>query len=111
MYICVEKNKEFLFVKSQTFKPTLLTCVNNYLIENSDINRNPFTRPTLIDLDKEFHVSRVVEISRASLCRRRKDVSTELFQDIRGKITSPNHQEVDIQQLLYLNQEYLKIKD
>ncbi|OSP86020.1 hypothetical protein B9W73_12600 [Lactococcus lactis] len=110
MYICVEKNSNFVFVKSQTFKAPLLTRVSNYIIERSDINRNPFSRETLIDLDKDFQVSRDVEISRASLCYRRKDVCSELFSDIDNKINHPLHKVLETKKLVALNSDYLKFK-
>ncbi len=110
MYICVGNNKEALFVKSQTYKPRLLTLVNNSIIEEADINRNPFSQKTLIDLDKEFHISKDLVISKDSLCRKRPDVCDELFAEINQKIIEPNHEMLNEQLLLTLNPEYLSTR-
>lgn len=85
MYICIDnsmtKNKEL--VKNQTFKPALLTrrLVKNFMIEEPDLARNPFTRPTLIDLDKVFMLDNTV-IPTSYLARRRRNVSEELYEEI-----------------------------
>ena len=85
MYICIDnsmtKNKEL--VKNQTFKPALLTrrLVKNFMIEEPDLARNPFTRPTLIDLDKVFMLDNTV-IPTSYLARRRRNVSEELYEEV-----------------------------
>lgn len=108
MYICKEDEENYSFIKSQTFKPSILSYVNNYIIEVSDINRNPFSKKTLIDLDKEFHIKKSISISREALCRRRPDVCDELFEDITLKINSPLHQNLDDDSIIQLNPDYLE---
>ena len=92
MYICIDncrtKNKEL--VKNQTFKPVLLTrrLVSNFLIEEPDRGRNPFTRPTLIDLDKIFMLDNTV-IPTSYLARRRRNVSESLYEEILDHLVQP----------------------
>lgn len=107
MYICKENTLSYSFVKSQTLKPNTLRHVRNYLIEQPDINRNPFSKTTLIDLEKEFHINKSISISRDALCRRRGDICDELFTEILEKIDNPSHESFDDASVLCLNQDYL----
>ncbi|MCT0448111.1 hypothetical protein [Lactococcus lactis] len=108
MYICKEDKGKYSFIKSQTFKPSILSHVNNYIIEDSNINRNPFSKKTLIDLDKEFHIRKTINISRDALCRRRPDICDELFKDITHQINCPSHQNLDDESIIQLNPDYLQ---
>lgn len=57
MYICREADgPTHRFVKCQTLKPQMLTSnlMRHYWDEAPDLTRNPFTRTTRIDCDKDF---------------------------------------------------------
>lgn len=107
MYICKDNTLNYSFVKTQTFKPTILYFVDNYIIENPDISRNPFSKPTLIDLDKEFHINNSINISREAICRIRANVCDELFTEILEKTKKPIYKNFDKESVLRLNKDYL----
>lgn len=106
MYICIDnsmtKNKEL--VKNQTFKPALLTrrLVKNFMIEEPDLARNPFTRPTLIDLDKVFMLDNTV-IPTSYLARRRRNVSEELYEEILDYLVQPRLISLNKSEFMQLN--------
>ncbi|VQL41918.1 Uncharacterised protein [Streptococcus pneumoniae] len=106
MYICIDnsmtKNKEL--VKNQTFKPALLTrrLVKNFMIEEPDLARNPFTRPTLIDLDKVFMLDNTV-IPTSYLARRRRNVSEELYEEILDHLVQPRLISLNKSEFMQLN--------
>lgn len=58
IYICVETPDPVCkLIKCQSFKPYHLlpnSAPLHRVVEQSDINRNPFQHPTVIDLDKLF---------------------------------------------------------
>ena len=108
MYICKDSQLNYSFVKSQTFKASILLHVKNYIVEPPNLARNPFSKKTLIDLDKEFHINKSVIISRESLCRGpRQDVCEELFEEIIGNTDNPLHKEFLDEAIIDLNQDYL----
>lgn len=108
MYICKDSKPNYSFIKSQTFKASILLHVKNYIVEPPDLERNPFSKKTLIDLDKEFHINKSVIISRESLCRgSRQDVCEELFEEIIGGADIPLHQNFIDEAIIDLNQDYL----
>ena len=86
MYICIQNGNDKEFIKCQTFKPTHILSGSRpqqYLIEEHNINRNPFIRKTTIDCDKSFCVSYIL-IDRRLLAER--NVCHELFDSIIEKI-------------------------
>jgi len=105
MYVCLTKqqyNKKF--IKCQSLKPHHLGRNKRpyyRIVENVDINRNPFNRTTLIDCDKQFQVDGV-EICTSLLTKKRNDVCDELFMDIRSMINN------DVFETNLLNREELK---
>jgi len=90
MYICVKKvNYTKRLVKCQTMKLSNIIGskgVSNYIIESPDINRNPFSHPTMIDCDKLFVTN--VLIPRSLLTKARPDVCEELYSEIVKKLTA-----------------------
>ena len=89
MYICVKKvHSVKRLVKCQSMKLSNIiggAGISNYIIETPDINRNPFSHPTLIDCDKLFIVDLI--IPRSLLAKPRPDVSLDLYNDILKKLT------------------------
>lgn len=85
MYICKEKQSDDKkFIKCQTLKPHHLGRNKQpyyRIIENADINRNPFKRTTLIDCDKQFQI-KGVNICTSLLAKTRDDVCKELYTNI-----------------------------
>jgi len=82
MYICIQAGNDKEFVKCQSFKPIHMSGNHppfHYIIEEEDVNRNPFYRCTIIDCDKSFCVSCVV-IKKEILERR--NVCDKLFDSI-----------------------------
>ncbi|VWL84956.1 hypothetical protein [Oceanivirga miroungae] len=88
MYICykaLNKNKKLL--KVQTNKAKVLKKFVNYHIENNDINRNPFLRPSIIDLDKLFIIDNIV-IPISLKTKSRGDISQDLYEELNSKMKS-----------------------
>jgi len=86
MYICIQNGNDKEFIKCQTFKPTHILANNppkQYLVEEQNINRNPFNRRTTIDCDKSFCVCCVI-IDRKLLEKR--NICDVLFNAIIEKI-------------------------
>ncbi len=86
MYICIKNGNDKEFIKCQTFKPPHILPdypPKYYLIEEQNINRNPFIRKTTIDCDKSFCVFNVI-IDKKLLAER--NVCNELFDSIIEKI-------------------------
>jgi hypothetical protein len=88
MYICHDRvNATKRFVKCQTWDFSHIvggSGVVNFLIEGPDVNRNPFTKRTLIDCDKVF--SAKATISKKFLTQIRPDVCDELVVEIQNKL-------------------------
>lgn len=107
MYICLKQGSRKEFVKCQTFKPNHLIKSKppfNYLIESSDINRNPFSNKTTIDCDKSFSIEDVV-IDKSLLTTRRKDVCDDLFDGIMESIKHDSFlaESIDVASFISLN--------
>lgn len=98
MYICTKNDDEKKFVKCQTLKPYHLKEGSEPLrkiIEDANIQRNPFKRKTLIDCDKNFAVNGV-SIPSDLLATSRRDVCKDLFAQIKRSLS---HDGVDTHQL------------
>lgn len=107
MYICMENGIEKKFVKSQTKKPYHLMKNSEpfrRIVEDVNIQRNPFNRKTLIDCDKLFAV-KDISIHSDLLTTSRRDVCEDLFSQISRALSHDNlnthHLEKDL--LLRLN--------
>ena len=90
MFICLQEGKNKEFVICQTFKPThLLSCrpPYDYLVEEKNENRNPFSKKTTINCDKSFCVSDVI-IDKALLTYR--NICKALFKSILSTINHDN---------------------
>ncbi|AEB29601.1 hypothetical protein CAR_c09080 [Carnobacterium sp. 17-4] len=88
MYICIEDGTDKKFLSCQTRKPTnILKDVPPYIYieESNNINRNPFTWPTLIGCDYAFEM-KDIHVDRSLLARKRRDVCEELYEEISLKI-------------------------
>ena len=86
MYICIQDGNDKEFVICQSFKPTHLLPnypPKQYLIEEKNENRNPFSKTTTIDCDKSFCASCII-IDKKILSKR--NVCKELFDSIIIKI-------------------------
>lgn len=107
MYICYknETNTKKL-IKSQTFKLSMITTkklVYHYVIEDSDINRNPFLVRSLIDCDKLFIIN--VNVPLDLLTSRRRNVCIELFNAVEQELLSDGYisETIDTSDLKCLN--------
>ncbi|MGZ9414298.1 hypothetical protein [Mycoplasma sp. 5370] len=87
MYICLDKQKEkYHFLKCQSYKLDMFTdVITNYHKEVPNIKRNPFTKATLIDLDKVFITSKVKYDDRMKT-EIRSNISDDLFNDLKNKL-------------------------
>lgn len=113
MYICHwARHKVKRFVKCQSLKPYMLTykTINHFVDEKPDPNRNPFTRLTRIDCDKEFYTTNL----RYPLSLRtttRPDVCDELIQIVDTKLIcdSCDSHALDEQEMTKLNNSVYRI--
>lgn len=86
MFICIQDGNDKEFVICQSFKPTHLLPnypPKQYLIEEKNENRNPFSKTTTIDCDRSFCICSVT-IDKKILAYR--NVCCELFDSIIRKI-------------------------
>lgn len=107
MYICHKSEEgETYLIKCQTFKNYMLTkpIAVHKVIEPSDIRRNPFLRTSLIDCDKLFYIIGVY-IPEKRLTKRRRDVCTQLFNNVETELLSDNYITItiDSRELIDLN--------
>ncbi|WP_156646337.1 hypothetical protein [Lentibacillus sp. JNUCC-1] len=107
MYICLKSGTQKEFIKCQTFKPRHLfrnKAPHNYLIEDPDIDRNPFYDKTTIDCDKSFGVENVT-VDKSLITDKREDVCDALFRGVKHKINHSNFVTnfLDIAPLLTIN--------
>ncbi|MGZ9454221.1 hypothetical protein ACXX84_04065 [Mycoplasma sp. AC157] len=105
MYICLDKQEEkYQFLKCQTFKWIIIKkkLIQNYTIEDSNINRNPFSKETLIDLDKIFITSTVKYDDRMKT-EIRSNISNDLFIELKNQLKDS---QVNI---INLNEQELKL--
>lgn len=100
MYI-VEENG-YSLVKAQTFKASVVSHVDNFLIENANINRNPFLSTTLIDLDKLFLLRGVLLDDRMKTTER-PDISLQLSEQINKNMNAPENIELNKKDFCHLN--------
>lgn len=85
MYICENVvGNDYCFIKCQSFK-NMYYYLHHYLVEKPNILRNPFLHTSLIDCDKRFNLKHVL-ISEDILTKSRRDVSPQLFQEIKNEI-------------------------
>ncbi len=105
MYICNQnKNGRKKLLKAQTYKANLEKVVDNFVREYPDINRNPFNKVTMIDLDKRFCIDGVT-IPTTLRTRNRCDVSQEVYDDICNKIQCITDIFMDVNEFLSLNED------
>lgn len=84
MYICMKNDTVKEFVKCQTMKPHHLMKNKEpfrRVVEDANIQRNPFKKKTLIDCDKTFTV-KGISIHSDLLTKSRNDVCHNLFSQI-----------------------------
>jgi hypothetical protein len=87
MYICYMHGTDKRVLKVQSYKPhhiDKMPC-RNYLVEKPDVKRNPFSKTSIIDLDKGFLLSQV-EIDKCLKAKRR--ISIELLLELTKKTKS-----------------------
>ena len=107
MYICVNKvHSTKRLVKCQTMKlPNIIGSIGVacYIIESPNIDRNPFSRPTMIDCDKLFIIDSL--IPRSLLTKPRSDISEELHSEIAQKLKTnlPSRHRLSKEELKELN--------
>ena len=107
MYICKKSLNDLKhFVKCQTFKPYMIygasPLINNYIIENSDLQRNPFNHTTLIDCDKIF-TSCKCKYDLKMRTTSRTDICDDLFNKILSKSNFGTEIEMDKKDLQTIN--------
>ena len=107
MYICKKSVNDLKhFVKCQTFKPYMIygtnPVINSYIIEMSDIKRNPFNHTTIIDCDKIF-TSIKCKYDLKMRTTSRTDVCDDLFQIILSKSNCALEIEIDKRELQSIN--------
>lgn len=105
MYICIEEGTQKEFVKCQTFKPVhLISNRRPYknITEEPDLTRNPFSNKTTIDCDKSFTLENVI-LKKSLVTERRKNVCTELFNDIIEKINHGDFVKESLEQSQFLS--------
>lgn len=87
MYICIGVPDPFCeLIKCQSFKPYHLlqnSAPVHRIVEQPDINRNPFRHPTVIDLDKRFSATRSLFPDQLKAVR---GISDALLTEIQGNI-------------------------
>lgn len=95
MYICVSVDSDSAaFVKCQSYKPYHVrqnATPFNRLVEAPDVARNPFQRPTLIDLDKLFVIDLYAFTSKTRFIN---PISQPLYDDIQKKMNFENMKQV-----------------
>lgn len=92
MYVCIKKGESKELVASQTYKTEHLKSdvpPFKYVIEESDINRNPFKWKSIIDCDKKFIIENA-QIPNHLLTTSRPDICDDLYNDILGEIGQGN---------------------
>lgn len=100
MYIA--RGNKYDLIKAQTFKASVVARVDNYLIERPNIDRNPFIRPTLIDLDKMFCL-RGIELLDSLKTSLRPNVCLELSQRIDRNLSKHDSLNIPVDNFLSLN--------
>lgn len=84
MYICMQNDTKKAFAKCQTFKPHHLLSNRRpfqCVVEEADLNRNPFNHKTVVDCDKFFEMERLV-VDQSLLTHTRRDVCQALYHSI-----------------------------
>lgn len=107
MYICEFANEgDIALIKCETFKIKFLTHppVRHFIKESPSIERNPFLNPTLIDCDKDFHVTGVY-IPEKLLAKTRRNICDVLFSNVIKMLDTNGHasKELDPRELMALN--------
>lgn len=104
MYICEKCDQNnYCLIKCQTYKNSFYK-LKNYVIEHPSQERNPFRHISLIDCDKRFNL-KSVSISEDILTKKRRDISSDLFTEIKNKIDEENcvNNSIDRNALISLN--------
>lgn len=107
MYICEIANEgDAALIKCETFKIKFLAHppVRSFVKEYPSIERNPFVNPTLIDCDKDFHVTGVY-IPEKLLAKRRRNICDPLFSKVVEMLDDNGHEseELNPRELMVLN--------
>lgn len=103
MYVCMDRHgDEIILAKVQTDTPTARRSMCNYVVENADLNHNPFKHESLIDCDKLFRI-KGCDIDDNVIARRRRDVSDDLYERIKKTNPDKHIEDIDIDLLKQLN--------
>lgn len=113
MYICYESGESKKMFKVQSLKPRHLMNMpaNNCIIEEKDIQRNPFNKKSIIDLDKYFLLERV-RIKEWVLAKTRRDICSDLYNKIREEtehLSICHEQKMNVDEIITLNKAVSKI--
>lgn len=107
MYICHNiLGNEHHFIKCQTLKPYMLSSrvMKHYWDEEPNIQRNPFSRLTRIDCDKEFVTKNILyhDCMRTTL---RPDVCSDVMSNVERELLSDGYDihSINTYELLLLN--------
>lgn len=103
MYVCMNSEtgkKEF--IKISSLKPTHFIHPIHHIIESPDINRNPFTKVSIIDCDKML-ISTGIMFPIVLRTNRRPDICEDLYQQIMQESSYSGKIVLDTQWLLSLN--------
>lgn len=114
MYICYESGQSKKMFKVQSLKPHHIMHMpaNNYIIEEKDIQRNPFNKKSMIDLDKYFFLERV-RIKEWVLTKTRRDICADLYDKIQEgteDLSICREQKMNVDEIIILNKAVSKIK-
>lgn len=106
MYIYVDNSGDHKLIKAQTFKPQLVAknIVQNYIDSDLYIGHHPFTRRSLIDLDKYFCFN--LKINMDDSLKAHSGITDDLHTEIISRtnnLASCSKEIVDGQQLALLN--------
>jgi len=99
MYICLDNKNPKEFLKCQTERPYLARPNSppyQYIKTMPDIQHNPFRVPTFVDCDKSFIMDHDIVISEKLLATRRRDVSKELFKELKEKIKHQDFKKIEL---------------
>ncbi|MBU5272851.1 hypothetical protein ACN9UU_08365 [Staphylococcus caprae] len=88
MYICCDNSDFDKVIKVQTFKPFLLTRIENYLDSDYYIGEHPFKDKSLIDLDKCFNIEKGKLTKKLKVANNNGQISERFHSDIMSNTTN-----------------------